>query len=183
MDNLFVKGFTSHGYSTCFVDNLLKSKIIFDKQNRITIMREKYSRLLSNNLFDKIIYSNFPIIMDRMPSLYYQVEKAMIRNDLLSVNHRSSEYFAIYFDILFALNKETHPGEKRMLEMALKLDFVPKTMKEDIEEYFDFLFVEKDKSLVILQKIGNELFKLLIDHGYNLTIESYKKKRWIVGVF
>ncbi|AIO18314.1 hypothetical protein KQ51_00426 [Candidatus Izimaplasma bacterium HR1] len=177
MDNLLVKGYTKHGYSTCFVDNLLKSKIIFDKQNRIALMRDKYSKLLTEDFYDKIIYSNFPLIMDKMPSLYYQVEKAILRNDLLSLNHRTTEYFAIYFDILFAVNRKTHPGEKRMLEMALELRNKPKGMKEDIQLYFEHLFVEKDKSLKLLEKISNELYKLLIDQGYNLKIHSYKEKR------
>ena len=177
MENLLVKGFTSHGYSTCFVDNLLKSKIVFDKRNRVQGLRDKYAKLLTEEFYDKIIYTNFPIIMDQMPSLYYQVEKAMSRNDILSVNHRSAEYFAIYFDILFALNRETHPGEKRMLEMASKLPLVPKDMKKDIELYFDYLFVDKDNSLKLLQKISTELYNLLIGKGYKLRIDSYQKKR------
>ena len=81
--------------------------------------------------------------MDKMPSLYYQVEKAITRNDLLSINHRTSAYFEIYFDILFALNRRTHPGEKRMLETALKLDFVPIKLEEKINKYFENLFCGK----------------------------------------
>lgn len=177
MENLLVKGFVSQGYSTCFVDNLLNSKIIFDKNNRIKMMREKYSKLLTAGLYDKIIHSNFPILMDKMPSLYYQIEKAISRNDILSINHRSSAYFDMYFDIVFALNHKTHPGEKRMLETALNLDITPIGMKQDIEKYFSNLFVDNKESLRILERISLELYNLLLDKGYSLRVNSYKEKR------
>ena len=46
MENLLVKGNVSQGYTTCFVDNLLHSKIIFDKNNRLQNMREKLWKTL-----------------------------------------------------------------------------------------------------------------------------------------
>lgn len=177
MDNLLVKGNISMGYTTCFVDNLLKSQIIFDKQNRLKNMREKYSGMLTNDFYDKIINKNFLLIMDKMPSMYYQVEKAIARKDELSINHRSSAYFEIYFDIVFALNRKTHPGEKRMLEMASKLDFTPEEMEKDITSYFENLFVDNEKSLRILNSITIKLYTLLTEKGYRLTLDSYKEKR------
>lgn len=176
MENLLVKGNVSNGYSTCFVDNIVKSKIVFDKNGRYKTLQERCSNLLSNELFDKIVYKNFPILMDQMPSLYYQVEKAMHRNDKLSINHRSSAYFEMYFDIIFAINRETHPGEKRMLETALRLEKTPKDMQKDIETYFDVLFVDHKKALYILEKVSYNLFTILQEEGYDVKIHSYKNR-------
>lgn len=177
MDNLLVKGNVSLGYSTCFVDNLLNSKIIFDKKKRLEKLKNKCSMMLTNHFFDKIIYKNFPLLMDKMPSMYYQIEKACKRDDLLSMNHRSAAYFEIYFDIIFALNRVTHPGEKKMLEIAKGLDLIPSNMGEDIKEYFEFLFVDNKVSLKILEVISEKIYDLLIDNGYNLSLNTSKKKR------
>ncbi len=177
MENLLVKGYVSNGYSTCFVDNLLHSKMIFDKLGRIKDMREKYSTLLTCDFYDKIIFKNFPILMDKMPSLFYQVEKAKKRNDILSINHRSSAYFEMYFDIVFALNRVTHPGEKRMLEIASALEITPIGMKDDIKEYFDSLFVDNMDSISVLRRLSENIYNLLLEKGYSLTLDSYRKKR------
>ena len=174
MGNILIKGYVSHGYSTCFVDNLFNSKIIFDKNNRLESLRYKYRKLLNKEFYDKIINYNFPILMDKMPSLYFQIEKAMKRNDVISINHRSTAYFEIYFDILFALNQITHPGEKRMLETASIQEKVPKDIDINIKKYYKKLYVENSLSLDILKKITVELYILLKDEGYDFKLNSYK---------
>lgn len=177
MENLLVKGNVGMGYTTCFVDNLLNSKVLFDKNNRLTIMREKYGKLLTNEFYDKIIYNNIPLLMDKMPSLYYQIEKALNRNDIFSINHRSTAFFEMYFDVLYALNRKTHPGEKRLLETASKLEITPKDMKEDITNYFNNLHGDKSISIKKLNKIVLDIYNLLRNKGYDFTIDSYKIKR------
>lgn len=174
VENLLVKGNVSTGYTTCFVDNIIKSKVIFDKNGRYKLLQQNCKKLLNNDIYDKIVHSNFPIIMDRMPSLYFQVEKAIIRNDILSMNHRSSAYFDLYFDIVFAVNKVTHPGEKRMLDFALTLPLQPKNMEMDIIEYFDVLFTRPKDAITILYTISINLYDLLTVNDYEVKIRSYK---------
>ena len=62
----------------------------------------------------EIIANNLKLLSGMLPSFDTQIKKAEMRDDLVSVNHRVTEFLASYFDILFALNEMTHPGEKRM---------------------------------------------------------------------
>lgn len=48
-----------------------------------------------------------------------QIRNALLRNDIVSVNHRISAFLASYFDVLFAMNRITHPGEKKLVPYAL----------------------------------------------------------------
>jgi predicted nucleotidyltransferase len=175
LENVFIKGNVSIGYTTCFVDNLLRSKIVFDKNNRFKELQNKYKVILKDWNFSKIIHHNFPILMDHMPSLYYQVEKAVKRNDIYAINHRSTAYFESYFDILFALNKTLHPGEKRILEIASNLPKIPVDMKQDITTYFQLLHHKNNDALKQLEKISYRLHDLLTKNGFVLSIHSFQK--------
>jgi len=174
LENVLVKGNVSNGYTTCFVDNLMKSKVIFDKTGCIADLRNKYTPLLNEDLYKKIIVNNFPLLLDKMPSMFYQVEKAIKRNDNISINHRVTAFIEIYFDILFALNKTTHPGEKRLLEIALLLDKKPNKMKEDLNDLFNMMFRKNEHVLQILESMVINLHQILLSEGYKLSIRSYK---------
>ena len=51
----------------------------------------------------------------------------------MSVNHRLAAFLASYFDIVFAVNRVPHPGEKRMLEWcAASCDRLPVGMAADV---------------------------------------------------
>lgn len=177
LENLTVRTNVSHGYSTCYLDNLLNSKILFDKNGILKELKSKYSNSYSNELKDAIINYNYPILYDKMPSLYYQIEKAIKRNDLHSINHRVTAYFEMYYDVLFALNKKTHPGEKRLIELAKTLPILPLHFEEDILEFFSHMFNNNLALLESLKNISVHLYELLKSEGYYVGINSYVKKQ------
>ena len=166
LENLVDKGNVSHGYTTCFLDNLLKSEIIFDKNGALRNLKNKYKDGLSSELVNKIVTSNFPIIIDRIPALYKQVEKAINRGDLHSINHRTTAYFELYYDILFAINGETHPGEKRLLSLASKLPKLPHNFVPLVESLFRHMFHDDMQFMFDLKALSENLRDLLKQEKY-----------------
>lgn len=103
-----------NGYTTCMWHNLITSKIVLDKNGRLHTLQEKYRIPYPKKLKENIISNNLKLLSGMLPSFDTQIKKAENRGDLVSVNHRVTEFLASYFDIIFALNEMTHPGEKRM---------------------------------------------------------------------
>ena len=56
--------------------------------------------------------------IDQTVEITIPIKKAILRNDVNSVNHREAAFIASYFDIIFALNEQLHPGEKRLIQFA-----------------------------------------------------------------
>lgn len=158
-----------NGYTTCFLDNVLDSKILFDKTGKLQQLKEEYKDVLDDELVQAIINQNVPLLNDRVPALYFQIKKAVKRNDLHSINHRLTEYFAIYYDVLFALNKEPHPGEKRLIEYACNLNSLPKNYRVDVENVFDKVFRDNDEVVKTIYNMSENIKELVVHLGYKLT--------------
>lgn len=108
----------SCGYTTCMCYNVFYSKILYDPQNKYRYLVNKYNMPYPEALRKNIIEKNRNLLDGKIPSYSSQIEKAMKRKDYVSVNHRITEFLASYFDIVFALNRMYHVGEKRILEVC-----------------------------------------------------------------
>ena len=126
-----------NGYTTCMWHNLITSKIVLDKNGSLALLQEKYRIPYPQKLKENIISNNMKLLNGMLPSFDMQIKKAEMRKDFVSVNHRVTEFLASYFDILFALNEMTHPGEKRMQSICAK---ECKILPDNYEENFDRLF-------------------------------------------
>ena len=153
-----------NAYTTCMWHNLLHSKILYDPNGRYTSLQKAYQLPYPQKLKKNIIEKQLLLLDQAMPAFSIQIEKAIKRQDLLSMNHRTSEFFASYFDLLFALNEQTHPGEKRMLEYAkAHCTLLPKQFEETIRDYFQLLYQpqKENQAILALQTILKQLKAIL----------------------
>lgn len=132
-----------NGYTTCMWHNLITSKVVLDKTGLLTRLQEKYRIPYPKKLKENIITNNLNLLSGMLPSFDMQIRKAENRGDLVSVNHRVTEFLASYFDILFALNEMTHPGEKRMQSIcAAECRLLPDLFEENLNRLFSGMFRE-----------------------------------------
>ena len=136
VENAWVKHYVTNGYTTAFLYTLKNFEIIYDPSNWLQSLKEKVNTVYPNELQKNIIKRNIMLLKDKPFASYYeQVAKAIKRNDIVSVNHRISTFLASYFDIIFAVNKLLHPGEKRLVKYALaNCQTLPKDFEANIEK-------------------------------------------------
>jgi predicted nucleotidyltransferase len=120
IDRLLVAQQASLGYSTCFWYTLLNSRIYYDAKGWFSRLQAFARQDYPEPLRRRIIALNHSVLRGVIPAYAHQVEKAVRRGDRVSTNHRVAALLASYFDVLFALNRLPHPGEKRLVAYALQ---------------------------------------------------------------
>lgn len=111
--------------------------MVFDRHSRLEALQRRFDVPYPDALRDAIIHANMPLLHGALPAYDAQIHKAASRGDLVSVNHRVAAFLASYFDVLFAINGMTHPGEKRQLGIAER---DCRVLPEDFRSSFDTLF-------------------------------------------
>jgi predicted nucleotidyltransferase len=163
-EKIFIRHEISFGYSTCMIYNLLRSKILVDKQSDIEWFRS-IAVIYPDELRKKIILGNASLIYNQMPSLSFQLIKAIKRQDVVSIQHRSTELMALMFDVLFAANRMFHPGEKRLTEALERMGLIPDHFKEDLKELVSIQSASMEDAVALVKIMGermNAFIKLLI---------------------
>lgn len=163
LDDIVIKCQASTGYTTCFWANIIKSDILYDRDGKLKKLQNKFDIDYPEKLRKNIIEKNFPLLNKIIPAYTNQVKKALKRDDYISVNHRITGFFESYFDIIFAINKTLHPGEKKLLKITTEeLDFIPENMESDIKELFKNLYKRDFNIINKLNEITNKLKDLLV---------------------
>ena len=138
-----------NGYTTCMWHNLITSKIVLDKNGKLSTLQEKYRIPYPKELKENIIANNLKLLSGMLPSFDMQIKKAENRGDLVSVNHRVTEFLASYFDLIFALNEMTHPGEKRMQSICSKeCSILPNNFDTNLNRLFEGMFRKNISSVI-----------------------------------
>lgn len=152
----------TNGYTTCMWHNLLNCKIIFDRNGRLEKLRERYDIPYPEALRKNIIERNMKLLSGALPSYDMQIKKAVGRGDLVSINHRTTEFLASYFNVIFAANRLTHPGEKRLVGICeAECKLLPDNFRENLDRLFAELYTEKTVGNVarIVRELASALEK------------------------
>ena len=116
LDRVWRQHQASLGYTTCFWHTVYHSRSLYDRQGWFAHLQQQSRQPYPEALRCSIIAKNHAALRRVIPSYTHQIEKASQRNDLISLNHRVAAMLASYFDVIFALNRVLHPGEKRLME-------------------------------------------------------------------
>lgn len=154
------------GYTTSFWHTVKISKIVYDPNGWFARLQQTANQPYPEALVKSIVAMNWPLLRTAFPAYLHQLEKAAARRDLVSLNHRAAALLASYFDILFAVNRLPHPGEKRLIDLAEQhCAKLPVNMRADIES---FLRATVDMSLSV-SAAGNVIIDgldaLLVEEG------------------
>ena len=151
-----------NGYTTCMWHNLKTCKVIFDRNGRLAEAKARFDVPYPEALRANIIQRSWNLLRDAMPAYQLQIKKALSRGDLVSVNHRTAAFLESYFDLLFALNRQTHPGEKRLMQLCReRCPVLPKDFEANLTTLFSHLFSQPDQVAADLDKLLDELAKIL----------------------
>lgn len=160
VENVWVKNYPSNGYTTCFLYTLKNFSILYEKENYLTDLKEKINTPYPEKLRENIIERNIKLLRDKPFASYYeQIQKALDRNDIVSINHRTAAFLASYFDIIFAKNELLHPGEKRLIKFAKNnCSKLPQDFEENIQK---LLAQPNSNTLSILDDMIEKLREIL----------------------
>jgi hypothetical protein len=121
------------GYTTAYCFSVANGFILHDPRQWLRAAQQRLSQPFPEPLIRSIVAKNRPVLGGGMQSCYLaQMNAAIARGDLISLNHRVAVWIASYTDILFAANRTYHPGEKRLLAFMQGLPDLPENALEDI---------------------------------------------------
>lgn len=158
-----VEDFKAHnGYTTCMWHNLRTCKIIYDRNGNLEKAKKRFTVPYPQELKQNIIERNRKLLSASMPAYQSQIAKAVKRGDVVSINHRTAAFMESYFDIIFAVNELTHPGEKRLIQLCKKqCRILPDRFEENINALFNDLFCDRERVNSDIDKMLSELEKVI----------------------
>lgn len=158
-----VEQYQAHnGYTTCLWHNLKTCRILYDRDGRLTAAKSRFNVSYPAALKTNIVERNRRLLHGSLPAYDHQILKAAGRRDYVSVTHRTAAFLESYFDLLFALNEQTHPGEKRLISLCRQQCAVlPENFEQNLERLFADLYGEAAQLKTNLAVIVEEVEKLL----------------------
>jgi predicted nucleotidyltransferase len=118
----------STGYSTAFWYTMRNVAPLFDRDGWLASVKDLAATPYPDALADAIVRHNHPLLRTIHTSYRAQIARAIDLDDPVSVNHRITELLATTFDILFAVARQLHPGEKRQLDVLARLNQIPASL-------------------------------------------------------
>lgn len=112
----------SLGYSTSFWYTVRHATPLYDRDGWFADLQTLAAGPYPDALREAIVGFNHPLLRTTDSSWRRQIELAIGRDDPVSVNHRVTALLQSATDIIFALRRALHPGEKLLLAHIAALD-------------------------------------------------------------
>lgn len=112
----------SLGYSTSFWYTVRHATPLYDRDGCFVQLQLLATRPFPEALREAIVGWNHPLLRTKHSSWRRQIELAIARDDPVSVNHRVTALIQSATDIIFALHRALHPGEKHLLSHIAVLE-------------------------------------------------------------
>ena len=156
----------SLGFSTCLWANVVSYQVLFDRTGWLAALQAGARRRYPEPLRRAIIAKNHPVLRRVHGGYRGQLENAVARGDLVTVNHRVAAILASYFDILFALNRLPHPGHKRMLAVAAeRCPTLPPKMEDGVHDLLRAAGAADATVVAAADRLVDALDQVLADEG------------------
>jgi hypothetical protein len=158
------------GYTTCFWHTVRSCHPLEDRVGWLAAQRTRAAAPYPDGLRRRIIEYNHPVLRAVLPAYREQLANAIERGDLVSINHRLAGLLASYCDIVFAVNRQTHPGEKRLI--AAMTDLCPRRpdlMAEDLDDLLRTATSDPSGLLPRLDRLLDRLDTLLRAEGFGIA--------------
>ncbi len=151
-----------NSYTTCMWHNLLTCKILYDKYGRLEAAQRRFDIPYPAALRQNILNNGWRLLHDSLPAYAHQIVKAAMRRDSISIQHRITAFLETYFDMLFALNEQLHPGEKRLIQLCKeRCTVLPDLFEENLNTLFSHMNHEPELLAGDVNSILIELAKIL----------------------
>jgi len=163
LDRVLRRHEASLGYSTAFWHTVRVSKPVFDRGGWFATLQEKAQQSYPEPLVKAIVALNYPVLRQIHSSYRRQLDKAFHRGDTVALNHRMAAFLASYFDIVFAVNRIPHPGEKRLLDFAQQhCTNLPANLRENVDQALRAAALHSDEPVTpIIDKLIDSLDDVL----------------------
>jgi len=163
LQNTLIKYIPWGGYTTCTCRMVFNSIVLHDPKGLYNEMVTQFTMPYPEQLRKNIISTNRELLQGITPSYFNQIEKAIKRNDTISINHRIASFIESYFDILFALNRVFHPGEKQLMRLSTQLcQWLPIDFEINLKNLLNSN--RNNKTLPILHKLLSNIDDLIAQH-------------------
>jgi len=164
LDRVLVRHQASVGYSTAFWHGVRTAVPLFDRSGWFAALQARAGAPYPEPLRRAVVARNQPLLRRARSSFLHQLASAAARRDGVAVNHRTAAFLASTFDVLFALNRATHPGEKRLLaHVAASCPLRPAGLDGLVEALLDA--VPGEGVVAAADALGAALDRLLAGEG------------------
>lgn len=115
------EGLAGNGFTTAVLYAVAHGRPLHDPTGELRAARNRLTREFPEATRMGVLRRACPLLGFHVT----QLRRAQARGDLLFVQHIRGKIQLLFFDVLFALNRLYHPGEKRLLEHARRCPLRP----------------------------------------------------------